>query len=206
MTGYKTWAAGDILTASDLNGYLRDQVVPIFADTTARDAAITAPTEGQFCYVTADDCFYVYNSSWIAYDNVWKSWTPTWSGVTKGTSPTETYAYYRIGKLVIAHGSITLGTGGGLTGSVTVTMPVATSASSISSIAGQASFLDASASASFFGNVDIASGSTTATIRAFDSSTTYLSRTNLSSTIPFTGGAAWTVSDRIAFNVVYQVA
>lgn len=206
MTGYKTWAAGDVLTASDLNGYLRDQSIPIFADTTTRDSSISSPVEGQFAYVTADDCYYVYNSGWIPYDNVWKSWTPTWSGVTKGTGPTETYAYIRIGKFVIAHGSLTLGTSGALTGSVTVTLPVASATTAISTAAGQAFFVDASASATFSGVVEVTTNSTTATIRASDSSTTYLSRTNLSSTIPFTGGAAWTVSDKIGFNVLYQVA
>ena len=149
MAGYKTWAAGEILTASDLNGYLRDQSIPIFATTTARDAAITAPTEGQFCFVTADDAPYIYVTSWVAYDQVWKSWTPTWAGVTKGTSPVETYAYIRIGKLVIAHGSLQLGTAGAVTGSVTVTMPVTSATTAISTTAGAAFFFDTSASATF---------------------------------------------------------
>lgn len=204
MTGYKSWAAGEVLTAADLNGYLRDQSIPIFASTTARDAAITAPVEGQFAYVTADDAFYVYTTSWVAYDQVWKSWTPTWSGVTKGTGPTESYAYIRVGKLVIAHGSLTLGTSGAVTGSVTVTLPVTSATTAISTAAGAAFFFDTSASATFQGTVDIATNSTTATIRASDAATAYLSRTNLSSTIPF--GAAWAVGDRIGFNVQYQVA
>jgi hypothetical protein len=204
MAGFKTFTAGAILTAADVNSYLMEQSVPVFATTTARDAAITAPTEGQFCYSTADDCFFVYNGSWIAYDNTWKSWTPTWANVTKGTSPTETYAYIRLGKIVIAHGSLQLGTSGAVTGSVTVTMPVTSATTAISTNAGQAFFFDTSASATFQGTVDIATNSTTATIRAADSSTTYLSRTNLSSTIPF--GAAFAVGDRIGFNVQYQVA
>jgi len=204
MTGYKTWAAGEILTASDLNGYLRDQSIPIFATTTARDAAITAPTEGQFCYSTADDCFFVYNGSWIAYDNTWKSWTPTWTNLTKGSGPTETYAYIRLGKYVIAHASVTLGTTSSVGGSVTVTMPVASSTSSISTMAGNAFFFDASAPATFYGVVEITSNSTTATIRASNVAGTYLTQTALASTVPF--GAAWTVSDKIGFNVMYQVA
>lgn len=201
---YKTWVSGEVLTASDLNTYLMQQSVPNFATTAERDAAITSPAEGQFCYVADQDAFFVYNGSWIGYDNTWKSWTPTWTNVTKGTGATETYAYMRLGKLVIAHGSLTLGTSGAVSGSVTVTMPIATSTSSISTTAGAAFFFDTSASATFQGTVDIASNSSTATIRASDSSTTYLSRTNLSSTIPF--GAAFAVGDRIGFNVSYQVA
>ncbi len=204
MAGFKTFVVGEKLTASDVNSYLMEQSIPVFATTTARDAAITAPTEGQFCYSTADDCFFVYNGSWIAYDNTWKSWTPTWTNVTKGTGPTETYAYIRLGKIVIAHGSLTLGTSGAVSGSVTVTMPVTSATTAISTTAGAAFFFDTSASATFQGTVDIATNSTTATLRASDSSTTYLSRTNLSSTIPF--GAAFAVGDRIGFNVQYQVA
>jgi hypothetical protein len=204
MTGYKSWAAGEVLTAADLNGYLRDQSIPIFASTAARDAAITSPVEGQFAYVTADDAFYVYTTSWVAYDQVWKSWTPTWSGVTKGTGPTESYAYIRVGKLVIAHGSLTLGTSGAVTGSVTVTLPVTSATTAISTTAGAAFFFDTSAGTTFQGTVDLATNSTTATIRASDSATAYLSRTALSSLIPF--GAAWAVGDRIGFNVQYQVA
>jgi hypothetical protein len=204
LAGFKTFVVGEKLTASDVNSYLMEQSVPVFATTTARDAAITAPTEGQFCYSTADDCFFVYNGSWIAYDNTWKSWTPTWTNVTKGTGPTETYAYIRLGKIVIAHGSLTLGTSGAVSGSVTVTMPVTSATTAISTTAGAAFFFDTSASATFQGTVDIATNSTTATLRASDSSTIYLSRTNLSSTIPF--GAAFAIGDRIGFNVQYQVA
>jgi hypothetical protein len=204
---YKTWVSGEVLTASDLNTYLMQQSVPNFANTAERDAAIASPAEGQFCYVTDLDAFFVYNGSWVAYDNTWKSWTPTWSGVTKGTSPTETYAYIRVGKLVIAHGSLTLsstGTAGSLAGPLTVTLPIASSSSAISTTAGAAFFFDTSASATFQGTVDIATNSTTATIRASDSATAYLSRTALTSTIPF--GAAWAGGDRIGFNVQYQVA
>jgi hypothetical protein len=204
MSGFKVFNAGDILTAADVNGYLMEQSIPVFASTAARDLAITAPTEGQFCYSTGDDCFFVYNGSWIAFDNTWKSWTPTWSGVTKGSGPTETYAYIRLGKFVIAHGSLTLGTTGSLAGPVTVTMPVASSTSSISTMAGNAFFFDSSASATFYGVVEITSNSTTATIRASNVAGTYLTQTALASTVPF--GAAWAVSDRIGFNVMYQVA
>lgn len=204
MTGRKTWTAGEVLTASDLNSYLMDQAVVVFATTTDRDTAITSPTDGMVVYVTASEALFVYEAGWVQYDTTWKSWTPTWTNVTKGTGPTETYVYLRVGKMVIAHGSLTLGTSGAVSGSVTVTMPVASSTSAISTTAGAAFFFDTSASATFQGVVEVTANSTTATIRASDAATAYLSRTNLSSTIPF--GAAWAVGDRIGFNVTYQVA
>jgi len=204
MAGFKTFTAGAILTAADINSYLMEQSIPVFADATARAAAITSPTKGMFYYQQDIDAYYIYTTSWQRFQTGWQSWTPTWTGVTKGTSPTETYSYFLHGKLCFAHGQITLGTAGAVTGSVTVTLPFASATTSISTTAGPAWFFDTSAGATFQGTVDIATNSTTATIRASDSSTTYLSRTNLSSTIPF--GAAFAVGDRIGFNVVYQAA
>lgn len=204
MTGRKTWAAGEVLTAADLNTYLMDQVIPVFATGADRAAAIPSPTDGMFYYQADIQAYYIYAGTWLRFQTGWQSWTPTWSGVTKGTAPTETYSYFLHGKLCIAHGSLQLGTSGAVTGSVTVTLPFTSATNSISTSAGAAFFFDTSAGATFQGTVDIATNSTTATIRASDSATAYLSRTNLLSTIPF--GAAWAAGDRIGFNVIYQVA
>ena len=69
--GFKTFVADDILGASELNGYLMQQTVMVFATTTARDAAITAPTNGMLAYITAADSskgLYFYNgSAWFPF-------------------------------------------------------------------------------------------------------------------------------------------
>lgn len=44
--GRKVWAANDILAAADVNGYLMDQAVMNFADSTARANALTSPDAG----------------------------------------------------------------------------------------------------------------------------------------------------------------
>lgn len=66
--GYKTFTAGSILTAADVNSYLADQSCMYFATTTARDAAITAPSDGMLCYIGSNDAsegLYTYNgTSW----------------------------------------------------------------------------------------------------------------------------------------------
>lgn len=49
--GKKTFAAGEVLTASNVNGYLMDQSVMAFADSTARAAAVTVPTDGMVSYL-----------------------------------------------------------------------------------------------------------------------------------------------------------
>lgn len=68
-SGFKTFTAGSVLTASDVNNYLMEQSVMVFATTAARDAAITAPEAGMVCYINSDaatEGLYVYTgSAWI---------------------------------------------------------------------------------------------------------------------------------------------
>lgn len=49
---YKVFANGNPLQASELNENLMQQAIAVFTDATARDAAITAPVNGQFSYLT----------------------------------------------------------------------------------------------------------------------------------------------------------
>ena len=53
MPGFQTFVAGSVLTASDVNSYLMQQVNIIFLNEATRDAAIPSPVEGQQCYLTA---------------------------------------------------------------------------------------------------------------------------------------------------------
>jgi hypothetical protein len=63
--GFKTFATGDVLTAADTNGYLM-QGVWVFANATARDAAVTSPQEGNTCYLKDTDVIQVYSgSAWV---------------------------------------------------------------------------------------------------------------------------------------------
>ena len=64
--GFKTFATGDVLTAADTNGYLM-QGVWTFADAAARDAAVTSPQEGNFCYLKDTNVTQYYSgSAWVA--------------------------------------------------------------------------------------------------------------------------------------------
>jgi len=65
--GYRTFGAGEVLTAANVQTYLMDQVIPVFADATARDAAITSPAEGQHCFLKDTDALQYYTgSAWVA--------------------------------------------------------------------------------------------------------------------------------------------
>ena len=63
MGGRKVWAADDVLAAADLNEYLGDQVVMVFANATARSGAILAPVEGMLTYRQDDDVFEFWTGS-----------------------------------------------------------------------------------------------------------------------------------------------
>lgn len=68
--GRKTWSAGDILTAADLNGYVMDQAVMNFAGTAARASAIPTPTEGMVSHI-GGGTVQVYNgTAWVALGGV----------------------------------------------------------------------------------------------------------------------------------------
>lgn len=63
---YKTFVNGYGLTASELNAYLMNQSVMVFADSSARTAAISAPTEGMLSYLTGTNAFeYHDGTNWV---------------------------------------------------------------------------------------------------------------------------------------------
>jgi hypothetical protein len=97
--GFKTFTTGEVLTAGDVNGYLM-QGINVFATTTARDAAITAPAEGQFAFTKDTNGLWYYDgAAWVA-----SGATGDIEGVTAGVGIS----------------------GGGTSGTVTVTNSMAT--------------------------------------------------------------------------------
>ena len=97
--GFKTFNTGDVLSAADVNGYLMQGVL-VFASTAARDAAITAPSEGQFAFTKdTNSLFYYDGAAWVA-----SGATGDIEGVTAGTGIS----------------------GGGTSGTVTITNSMAT--------------------------------------------------------------------------------
>ena len=69
LSGYKEFATGEVLTASDVNGYLMQGVL-VFADSSARDSGIPSAKreEGQWGYLKDTNVLQVYDgSSFIDY-------------------------------------------------------------------------------------------------------------------------------------------
>jgi len=97
--GFKTFTTGEVLTAGDVNGYLM-QGINVFASEAARNAAITSPQEGQFAFTKDNNSLWYYTgSAWVA-----SGATGDIEGVTAGVGIS----------------------GGGTSGTVTVTNSMAT--------------------------------------------------------------------------------
>lgn len=96
--GFKTFTTGEVLTAADTNGYLMQGVL-VFASSAARASAITSPQEGQYSYLKDTNSTEYYDgAAWIAAP------IGDITGVTAGTGIS----------------------GGGTSGTVTVTNSMAT--------------------------------------------------------------------------------
>jgi hypothetical protein len=77
--GYKLFATGDVLTAAQVNTYLNEQTVMVFADSAARTTALSGVlAEGMMSYLQDSDSVEVYDGS---------AWTAVGGG---GSSPLTT--------------------------------------------------------------------------------------------------------------------
>ena len=65
--GYKLFATGDVLTAAQVNTYLNEQTVMVFASSAARTSALTAVlAEGMVSYLQDTNAVEVYNgTAWV---------------------------------------------------------------------------------------------------------------------------------------------
>jgi hypothetical protein len=61
--GKKTFVAGAVLTAAEVNGYLMDQSVMVFASDAARSSAIPSPSAGMVTYLTDTSEMQAYNGT-----------------------------------------------------------------------------------------------------------------------------------------------
>ena len=97
--GFKDFQTGEVLTAADVDGYLM-QGIWVFTNTTARDAAVTSPQEGNFAFTKDTNSLWYYDgAAWVA-----SGATGDIEGVTAGIGIS----------------------GGGTSGTVTVTNSMAT--------------------------------------------------------------------------------
>jgi len=80
--GYKLFATGDVLTAAQVNTYLNEQTVMVFADSAARTTALSGVlAEGMMSYLQDTNAVEVYDgSSWVSIGS-----SGDITGITTGT-------------------------------------------------------------------------------------------------------------------------
>jgi hypothetical protein len=59
----KVFTSGEVLSASDVNSFLMNQMIQTFAGSAARGSAITSPTEGMLTYLTDINTFEYWNGT-----------------------------------------------------------------------------------------------------------------------------------------------
>lgn len=64
--GFKTFSVGEVLTATNVNTYLMQQTVMVFATAAARTSAIAAPSEGMVTYLSDSNSLWYYDgTNWV---------------------------------------------------------------------------------------------------------------------------------------------
>lgn len=63
MSGYRTWTPGEVITASNVQDYLQDQTVMVFASDSVRSTAVIVPTEGMLSWLEDSNKYQYYNGS-----------------------------------------------------------------------------------------------------------------------------------------------
>jgi hypothetical protein len=64
--GFKVFQDGNVLLASEVQDFMMDQQIMVFAGTAARGSAITAPSEGMFAFLRDSDKLTFFDGS------IWK--------------------------------------------------------------------------------------------------------------------------------------
>ena len=115
--GYKLFNTGDVLTAAQVNTYLQEQTVMVFASSAARSSALSGVlAEGMVSYLQDTNAVEVYNgSAWVGVSgagDVTEVQAGTGISVASGTGPipvvTNTMATE-----ITAKGDLIVGTGSG---------------------------------------------------------------------------------------------
>jgi hypothetical protein len=67
--GWKSYSTGDLISATEFQTFVQDQVIQVYADSSARDTALgTSDAEGMFCFLKDSNTLQFYDgSSWVSF-------------------------------------------------------------------------------------------------------------------------------------------
>lgn len=198
-SGFKTFVAGAVLTAADVNGYLMKQTNIVCTSGTRP----SSPEEGETIYETDTDRFLTYSgSAWVRTieTSTWNDYSASLAWTSSGTAPAlgnsvVVARYIQQGKLCIFGFRITFGSTATYgTGTYSFSLPV--NAGGTRYYCGSAYCRDTSAAANghFPGLVIIDS--------VLSATTLQIANVNaiIGPTVPFT----WTSTDHLSMTVAYE--
>jgi hypothetical protein len=61
--GFKLFENGNVLTASEVNTFMMDQQIMVFAGTASRGSALASPSEGMFAFLKDTDTLTYFDGS-----------------------------------------------------------------------------------------------------------------------------------------------
>ena len=123
--GYKDFTAGDVLTAAQLDTFLMEQTIMVFASASARDTALSAvKADGMLAYLKdAPKRMTRYNGT--VWNTVWSDWvafTPNWTNITLGNGTNDFEYRYASGGMLV-RGILTWGSTTSCAGTVLLRVP-----------------------------------------------------------------------------------
>jgi hypothetical protein len=111
--GFKTFTTGEVLTAADVNGYLMQGVL-VFANAAARTSAITLPQEGQYSFLKDTNALEYYDgASWVGAPVGDITAVNAGTGISGGGSSGSVTITNDMATTITASGDIVVGTGNG---------------------------------------------------------------------------------------------
>jgi hypothetical protein len=182
------------------------QTVRTYANASARATAIPTPSEGMLTYLEDLDRYESYTAgAWITVADAsgWTDFTPVFGGLTIGDGFYSYSKFKKIGKTVNVQVRFVLGSTSSVSGDLRIDVPseiTRVTADSPGNIYG--AFIDASANSISPISILVSSVAQRFFLRATNASTTYLTSSITSATVPFT----WAASDNIIFSATYEVA
>lgn len=132
--GIKNFASGAVLTAAQLDGYLMEQSMMVFASEAARTSAFSSESvtaaQGMFSVTTDTDTIWYHDgSAWTEFSSPPIDYTPAWSGFTVGSATVVASYQWMPGRVLRVWGQCTLAGDSSFSGALQQTIPLSETAS-----------------------------------------------------------------------------
>jgi len=194
--GYRAFAAGEVLTASNLQGYAVDQSVMVFATAADRTTALPVPSEGMIAFLADDNRIEVYDgAAWKIVYLPPTDYTPT---ATNYTRTSGSFRYSVAGNMMSISGTLIVSA---VSGSISFTIPAGFTMGSVQAGEAMGTCRMVVAGSTFYG-VARQGSSTTVVLAVYNAGGTYVGETATSSTIP----ATWAASSNFSVSVQFPLA